>query len=434
MCKYCASALIECRWHPVEYVVKSSETANPSPLKIVTDAVRGLDFRRATFSGPARGVSSCPWIRITIRPVELRGQNYYQFSFFDAKKHVAKNFTQDEVEEKVKEIAGMGFARIHVAAGAEEIDIHTTKKGKVVIGRKRVDAAGLDLDRAHNRRKEVPLPEGKADSLLQAMGILTRSGQVRSSMRAKYTQINEFLKHLKHVLDDAQLELLGREITILDCGCGSSFLTLAVHHYLNDILGMPAHIMGVDINEEVIRKSIERSQHVTGRKLSFACQRIREIDAKPDIVLALHACDTATDDAIALAISSGAKILLSVPCCHHHLNSMLRPVGQTGVLRPLLRHGILQERTADIITDALRALILRIMGYRTEVVEFVSPEHTARNLMIRAVRGVPGGDAVFVREYLDLRRFMQVTPYLEGALGQPFLRLLKDCEPAEYEG
>jgi SAM-dependent methyltransferase len=226
-------------------------------------------------------------------------------------------------------------------------------------------------------------------------------------------------------MDDADLRSTGRELTILDCGCGSSYLTLAVHHYLNDVLSLPARITGVDVNEEVIRKSVERSERLGAEGIAFACSRIRGIDARPDIVLALHACDTATDEAIAQAVRSEAKLLLSVPCCHHDLNAQIRAEGPADVLRPLLRHGILRERAADLVTDAFRALALRIMGYRTDVVEFVSTEHTARNLMIRAVRGLPLGEAAFVREYLALKEFWGVGPYIEAAMGNPFQELLK---------
>jgi hypothetical protein len=256
------------------------------------------------------------------------------------------------------------------------------------------------------------------------MGILTRAGHVRPRLRGKYMQINEFLKQLTHVLDEAELRTLGRPVAILDCGCGASYLTLAVHHYLQDVLGLAAHIRGVDVNDELIRKSIERSDRLGAECLEFSCGPIGAVDARADIVLALHACDTATDDALAQAVRSEARILLSVPCCHHDLNDVLRPQGPAEVLRPLLRHGILQQRTADLVTDAFRALALRIMGYRTDVVEFVSTEHTARNLMIRAVRGAPIGEEALVSEYLEMRHFWGVTPYIERALGEPFQQLL----------
>jgi hypothetical protein len=392
--------------------------------QLVTATILGPDFRRATFGGAVRGPAPSPWVRVTIRPIELRGQRYLQFSFFDQKKDITKNFRGGEIAPRLDEILDLGFAGVHLTTGTEEIDIHTTRKGKVRIGRRRVSAAVPAAAEPHNRVKDVPLPEGKADRLLEVMGILTRDGHVRPRLRGKYMQINEFLKQLSHVLDEAELRALGRPVAILDCGCGASYLTLAVHHYLQDVLGIPANIRGVDVNEELIRKSIERSDRLGAERLEFSCGPVGAVDTPADIVLALHACDTATDDALAQAVRSEARILLSVPCCHHDLNDVLRPQGPAEVLRPLLRHGILQQRTADLVTDAFRALALRIMGYRTDVVEFVSTEHTARNLMIRAVRGAPIGEGTLVSEYLEMRRFWRVTPYIERALGEPFQRLL----------
>jgi hypothetical protein len=386
--------------------------------QLVHDAASAPDFVRATFAGPARA-GACPWRRVVVRPIEVRGERLLQFSQFDGRKDVTRNVPPTEATALLDELLAFGFAGMHLTTGREEIDIRTTKKDKIQIGRRKAQSAPPNV--SHNRVKNLPLPEGKPDRLLEVMGVLTADGRVRPTMRAKYTQINEFLKLLTHVLDDAGLRSLGRPVEILDCGCGSSYLTLAVHHYLNDVLGVPARVMGVDVNEEVIRKSIERSQRC-GADVRFAVGRIGVEEARPDLVLALHACDTATDDAIVLAVAAEARALLSVPCCHHYLNDQIA----SEPLRPLLRHGILRQRTADLVTDAFRALALRIVGYQTDVIEFISPEHTARNLMIRAVRGVPEGEAAFVREYLEMRRFWGVTPYLEKALGARMLHLLGD--------
>ena len=178
----------------------------------------------------------------------------------------------------------------------------------------------------------------------------------------------------------------------------------------------------MDVNEAVIRTSVAKAEQLQADGLAFACGKIGAIDTRADVVLALHACDTATDDALAQAVRSGAKLLMSVPCCHHHLNRQLKAAGPADALKPMLRYGILHERTADIVTDTFRALALRVMGYRVDVVEFVSPEHTARNLMIRAVRGSPVGDAA--AEYRELKQFWGVTPYIEEALGEPFRKML----------
>lgn len=394
----------------------------------MTTTLLGTGFRRATFGGAVRHEKPSPWIRVAIRPVEIRGQPHLQVSYFDAKKHVTKNFRGHAIAGNLSEILAVGFADIHLATSGEELNIRTTRKGKILLARRRVEPAAPEPTPPHNRVKDVPLPEGRADRLLEALGILTRDGHVRPAFRAKYTQINEFLKQLTHVLEEAGLRSLGREVEILDCGCGLSYLTLAVHHYLNDVLAIPARILGVDVNAEVIRKSLERTDRLGADRVTFSHGRIDAASVRPDIVLALHACDTASDDAIAQAIAAQAKVLLSVPCCHHDLNDRLRPGAPADVLRPLLRHGILYQRTADALTDAFRALALRIMGYRTDVVEFISSEHTARNLMIRAVRGLPTGDLDLVREYVALSRFWGVTPYIEEALGEPFRRLLNAAQ------
>lgn len=403
----------------------STEPNRESVGQLIADAVLGADFRRATFTGPGRAGQPFPWERVVIRPVELQGERKLQFCYFDATRNVTKNHAPAESAAPLGEILAARLAAIHLTLAHEEIDIRTTKRGKVFVGRNKAEHTADETPLVHNRVKDVPLPEGRADRLLEVLGIATQSGQVRPTMRAKFTQINEFLKQLTHVLDaDDWLASLDREIRLLDCGCGASYLTLAAHHYLNDVLKRPARILGVDVNDELIRKSIERSERLGAATVEFTAGRIRTLDARPDIVVALHACDTATDDAIAQAIASEARVLLSVPCCHHHLNDQLKAEGPAEVLRPLLRHGILHQRMADVVTDAFRALALRIMGYRTDVIEFISLEHTARNLMIRAVRGTPVGEPAFVREYVELRDFWGVVPYIETVLGEPFRRLL----------
>jgi hypothetical protein len=393
-----------------------------TPDELIADTLRRRDFRRATFAGVPRG-GPCPWVRVVVRPVELRGERHLQFSYFDERKDVTKNFRPGEVDAPLAEVLAVRFSGVHLTTATEEIDVRTSKKGKVHVGRQKSDATA-DTPVSHNRVKDVPLPEGRADRLLEVMGVMDAAGRVKPTMRAKFTQINEFLKHLSHVLDDAGLRNLGRPVELLDCGCGSSYLTLAAHYYLNDILGVPARIIGVDVNDEVIGKSVTKAERLGAAGVNFAVGKIGELAAKPDVVLALHACDTATDDALAQAIRGEAKLVLSVPCCHRHLNQQLK-ADRVEVLRPLLRHGVLHQRAADLFTDTFRALALRIAGYKTDVVEFVGTEHTPRNLMIRAIRGAPL-DPQFAREYEELKRFLGVTPYIEMVLGEALKRHADD--------
>lgn len=357
---------------------------------------------------------------MAVRAIHLRGEPHLQFSYFDERKDVTRNVPTANVGPVLDELIGWAFSAVHLSTAAEEIDLQLSKKGKVLV-RSKPAATPSDAPTAHNRVKDQPLPEGKADRLLEVMGVMTAGGQVKPSMRAKFTQINEFLRHLAHTLDAAELRHLDRPLELLDCGCGSAYLTLAAHHYLNHILGVPAHLIGVDVNEEVIRKSVAKAGKLGTTGLNFEVNRIATANSKADIVLALHACDTATDDAIARAVNGGAKVLLCVPCCHHHLNAQLKPAGPAEVLRPLLRHGLMLQRSADLFTDALRAQLLRIAGYKTDVVEFVGSEHTPRNLMIRAVLTGPPGDERLVREYAEMKLFLGVEPYLEGLLRGVFV-------------
>ncbi len=379
--------------------------------------ILGNDFRRATFAGRPRGTPT-KWVRVTVRPVELKGERVVQFVYFDGKQTRTDNPT--DPGPPLAELLACRFAGVHLTTATEEIDLRTTKKGKTTVGRvagesrsgpESVPPPALGPDRLtpatrldHNRIKNLPLPEGTPDRLLQVMGVADAAGRVKPTMRGKFTQINEFLKHLGHALDGTDLLTLGRPLDILDCGCGASYLTLAAHHYLNHVRGVPARLVGVDVNDELVRKSAAKADALGAAGLAFACGRIGGVDAPADVVIALHACDTATDDALVQAVRSGAKLILCAPCCHRHLNRQM-PTG--GPLGALLRHGILRERQADLVTDALRAAALRAVGYKAEVVEFVGLEHSARNLLIRAVKvGETGDDA----EYRALRDFWGVEP------------------------
>jgi len=391
--------------------------------QLIGGAFRAPGFRTAVFAGVAR-TTPTNWVRVSVRPVELKAGIHLQFTYFDGRKTIVRNCIPSENTPILAELLSIGFAGIHVSTDAEEIDIRTTKKGKIGVGRRAAIASQPFVVATHNRIKDLPLPEGRADHVLTTMGISTDDGRIKPTMRAKYTQINEFLKHLHAVLDEVGFRTLGRPVEILDCGCGSSYLTIATHHYLNDILHIPSRLIGIDINDEVIRKSMERADQLGANDLNFTCGKIGSLEMQADVVLALHACDTATDDALAQAIRAQSRLILSVPCCHHHLNRKIRADGAASPLRGVLRHGILRERTADLVTDALRAAALRIMGYRTDVIEFVSSEHTARNLMIRAVRSGPIGDETAIREYLDLRQFWNVTPYIEEVIGESLTSLI----------
>jgi SAM-dependent methyltransferase len=243
-------------------------------------------------------------------------------------------------------------------------------------------------------------------------------------MQRKFRQINHFLEIVDQTvkkiggLNGAE----GRMLSTVDCGCGNAYLTFATYHYFNHILGKPMAVKGIDVQEDLLIRNAERSRHLGWANLTFEATKIIDFQpaGPPDVVLALHACDTATDEALAQAIRWQSKMVLCAPCCHHHLQQQIQRQPALSPYEPVLRHGVLSERLGDILTDAFRALILRIMGYQTDVIQFVATEHTAKNLMIRAIKTVKPGDTRFVREYRALKDLWQVTPYLAQLLGEDF--------------
>jgi SAM-dependent methyltransferase len=374
---------------------------------------------RLTMKGIVRGPAA-PWQKIVIRPVEVRGKRQLQFSYFDAKHDTSKNYYGAEALARLDEVLAIPYSSIVVQTTTEDLQIQLTKKGKALLHRHRHAAEQAAPDLLHNRAKALPIPADRPDAFLQAIGIMNSQGQIKPHMQGKFAQINEFLKLL-----DATGELEHFEhspIDVLDCGCGSSYLTFAAYHYLNVVRGIPARLVGVDTNAALIAKCAEQARLLDFHDLCFRHTPIVDFQPEqaPDLVIALHACDTATDEAIYQAIHSDARMLVCAPCCHHYLNDQI----EADLFRPVLRHGILKQRMADILTDTFRALTLRIMGYRAEVIEFVAAEHTAKNLMIRAVKSAAPGDQRFVREYQELKQFWGVTPYLEHLLGEAFIRWL----------
>ena len=392
----------------------SSADEDRESRSAVRDAVLDEEtFVRLTATGRLRGERP-PWVKVVVRPVMVRGRRRVQFSYFDAKKDITKNYFGDLLLKKLDELLAMPFRQFHVQSTTADLYLRLTKEGKALVTRGKPSLEGRPPALEHDRRKQYPLSAEASDEFLRQIGITGPSGRVRAPMQGKFRQINEFLRLMGGVLPTE--ETAGAPIEIVDCGCGKAYLTFAAHHYLNHVRGLPARVVGVDSNEEIIERCVALRDSLGWEGLDFRVGRIVEFtpEKSPDLVLSLHACDTATDEAIAQGILWDSYAILAAPCCQHELHDALR----APLLQPVLRHGILKERTADIVTDAFRALVLRIMGYRTEVVQFADPEHTAKNLMIRARKGLKPGDKRFVREYEEMKRFWEVEPHIEELLGQ----------------
>ena len=375
---------------------------------------------RAVFSGGQKG-SSLPWVKVVIRPVELKGQIHLQFSYFDEKKDTTKNYLEEAVA-KVDELLALPFRNIFIESSAGNVQVNISKKGKALVNETKPTKTTTDL--SHDRQKNKILTAENAAPFLKAIGIMTDDGRIKADMQRKFKQINEFLRLVD---ETASFQAWGSEaIRVVDFGCGSGHLTFAMYFYLREILHLDAHVTGVDIKRELMDQLQARSEALKWDQLNFQTGYISEYesDGHPDVVLALHACDTATDDALAKGIGWGSKLIVCAPCCQHELQEQMARIQMPGQLSPVFHHGIFFERMGDILTDSFRANILRIMGYRTDVTEFVPIEHTGKNLMIRSVKTAPEGETRWLEEYRQLKSFWQVTPYLEKLLGEPYAKYL----------
>jgi SAM-dependent methyltransferase len=351
-----------------------------------------------------------------------------QFSYFDAQKDVTYNYSGSEAVQKLDELLAIPFKNIHIETVTHDIQVQISKRGKVLVHQHRLAEPRPKPSLGHNRPKNRLLLDDSPSPFLQAIGIMTQDGKIRASKQKKFRQINEFLKL---IVETGELEKFGqRAVNIVDCGCGSAHLTFSVYHYLSSVLGLQCQIVGIDVNADLLEKKAAQCQDLGWGNLSFQVTEIADFRPfiAPDIVLALHACDTATDDAIAQAIRWGAGMILCVPCCHHYLRQQLDQQRAPRPLEPVLRHGAFKERLSSMLTDSFRALILRIMGYRVDIVELVSTEFTGKNLMIRAIKSAGSENPETVQAYLDLKEYWQVTPYLEHLLKEELSKLIHAAE------
>ena len=260
-------------------------------------------------------------------------------------------------------------------------NVLVSKKGTITIKKKmNASAKQPKISLSHNRKKKYILEEGIPVPFLIDLGVMTQNGNIVNAHYDKFRQINRFLEYIEDILPSLPT---GRELRILDFGCGKSYLTFAIYYYLKVLKGYPVRITGLDLKEDVIRHCNELAVKYGYDKLEFLCGDIAYYDgcSQVDMVVTLHACDTATDYALAKAIGWGAKVILSVPCCQHELNKQMK----NDLLSPVLHYGILKERMAALMTDGLRAQILEANGYRTQILEFIDMAHTPKNLLIRAV-------------------------------------------------
>ena len=326
---------------------------------------------RRTGEGPSK---------VKLRPVELKGKICYQASMTEGPQVYHKNYSREEIIDYL-ESSMEEFRQLQTTGRRQDGSILISKKGKATIKTKHHEAVQNAKIAPHNRVKQYILKEGTAAPFLVDLGVMTKDGKIVASRYDKFRQINRFLEFIRDILPKLPKD---REITILDFGCGKSYLTFAMYYYLRELEGFDVNIIGLDLKEDVIRHCSELARSYGYEKLHFYQGDIAGYEgvSSVDMVVTLHACDTATDFALAKAVEWGAQVILSVPCCQHELNRQIK----CDPLKPVLKYGIIKERVAALLTDALRANLLEQQGYETQILEFIDMEHTPKNLLIRAVK------------------------------------------------
>lgn len=413
---------------------------------------------RAVASGRQRGTTP-PWRRAELRYVDLKSGTHLQVTTYDATQAFTANHAvgapgegsarpTGEAAAALDALMDLPFAHWVVTTATEEIRVqaktpHTAlvstaaraagtaraagaTTGATAAGIAAVAEGGPDVHlaalRAHDQPKQRLLDEG--DELFGLLGLADKEGRIKPSRQAKFRQVEEFLRQLDAALADAKGRLriptADDPLRIVDLGCGNGYLTFAAQRYLTEVKQLPVIVTGVDVKQQSADHNNAVAEKM-GVKAHFVVGTIDGVDLPrpPDVVLALHACDTATDDALARAVGWQAPLVLAAPCCHHDIAAQLRRAPTPTPYAMLTRHGILRERFADTLTDALRASLLRLEGYRVEVVQFVESQHTPRNTMLRAVRtsgAVKGGS--IKKEYDELVASWGIRPKLGELLGR----------------
>lgn len=359
--------------------------------------------------------------RSRIRPLLMKGRLVFQAEEQAGKQAFHRNLDRDEAADYVTGLLDGSFRQAEIASGLGNALILVSRKGKVTVKVKqnprtaRILPAGNPASQepertvllSHNRKKHYILEEGIPVPFLVDLGVMTKEGRVVNSRYDKYRQINRFLEFIEDILPNLDQD---RESTIIDFGCGKSYLTFAMYYYmyyyLKELKGYPVRIVGLDLKEDVIEHCSRLGRQYGYEGLSFCHGDIASFEGveKVDMVVTLHACDLATDYALEKAVNWGARVILSVPCCQHELNGQM----ENSLLRPVLQYGLIKERMAALYTDAIRAQVLEYRGYRTQILEFIDMEHTPKNILIRAVRqGKKRDNGLQIRELAD---FLHVKP------------------------
>ena len=365
--------------------------------------IKSEHFVRAVLSGRRRNMQT-EYERIDIKPVLIKEEIKWQIISSDGKKDITKNV---EIDFNFTELLISGYANLQVDTQSESYQVRISKKDEALVS---VSKVKLSRDLSHDRQKQRVLLE--SNQVFKALDMSDLLGRIKPSKMDKYKQVDEFLRLISQTLDSDLLKQ--DEISVVDLGCGHAYLTFAVGEFLKDkykqvsILGVDERDESKEHNEKVALKLKVEAKFIAAKIADTPNQRV-------DIAIALHACDTATDDAIYWAVKNNAKVIMAAPCCMHDLQTQVTQAPEPWGL--LTKYGLVSERLIDLITDSLRAQILKLLGYRVDIVEFIGGEHTARNILIRAVKTNQSASDIDKDRYQQMLTQWQIKPYLGKLLG-----------------
>lgn len=370
-------------------------------IKTLLEKSLNIDFLSATLSNPKdkNGVK-----KVKVRPILKKEVLLFQCEAHQNNQVFHENYKAEKAVEILTEYMGQ-FKQMQLETKTFRYTVLVSKKGKVTIQKKQQTGCVKEVDFSHNRAKKYILQEGIAVPFLQDLGVMTMEGKIVRTKFDKFRQINRFLEFIEDILPQLAKD---REVTILDFGCGKSYLTFAMYYYLHEMKQYDVRIIGLDLKKDVIRHCNELCEKYGYEKLKFLEGNIADYTGvdEVDMVVTLHACDTATDFALDKAVGWNAKVILSVPCCQHELNGQM----ENEILEPLFKYGLIKERMAALVTDALRAEYLESKGYDAQILEFIDMEHTPKNILIRAIK--TGKKKENQNQIKQCEEFLRVRPML----------------------
>lgn len=350
--------------------------------------------------------------KVTIKPVLIKDELKLQFTYNYKSKVLHKNLGFIESIDEIEKLLIENFKQAIFCAKNADYHILISKKDKVTILKKKPTKENIDL--SHNRKKSYIIEDGEPCDFLIRLGVMNEKGKVASKRYDKFRQINRFLEMVDDVIPKISKD---KTLNIVDFGCGKSYLTFALYYYLVDILNLDVNIIGLDLKRDVILFCNEVALDLNYNRLKFIHGDIKDYEDmdKVDMVVTLHACDTATDAALVKAVNWEAQAILSVPCCQHEFYDKIK----SPVLDPMLDHGIIKEKLASLVTDSLRANVLEILGYQVQLLEFIDMEHTPKNILIRAIKVDNKDNKGAIDKYIKFKEFWGLEDlYIEKEFGE----------------